>query len=158
EKTRQGEVIANTLLFYLASGLSVAIVLFAWPQVLPRLFNSPELVVFASPLGIVVVLWTLGSFLELVTVAFQDVRATTGFIVLTQTSKTALLAAAAVVAGSVGSLLTAAMAQGVVQIVVMLVYLERRVPGFWHAFDGALMRRQAAYALPLGFASILGQS
>jgi O-antigen/teichoic acid export membrane protein len=158
EKTRQGAVIFNALLFYAASGLAAALVLFAWPEVLPRLFNSAELVVFARPLGVVVVLWTVGSFLEFATVALQDVRASTAFIVLTQTSKTALLVAAAVVAGSVGALLTAAIVQGLVQVAVMLVYLQRRVPGFWHAFDGALLRRQAAYALPLGLSSILYQS
>jgi O-antigen/teichoic acid export membrane protein len=158
EKARQGAVIANTLLFYIAAGSGVALVLFAWPAVLPRLFNTPELIVFARPLGVVVVLWTVGSFLELVTVALQDVRATTGFIVITQTSKTALLAAAGLLVGSVGALLTAAIVQGLVQIVVMVVYLQRRFPGFWHAFDGALMRRQAAYGLPLGFTSILSQA
>jgi len=158
ERMRQGAVIANTLIFYFASGLAVAIVLFAWPEALPRLFNSEALRVFARPLGVVVVLWTVGSFLELVTVALQDVRASTAFIVLTQTSKTGLLVAAAVIAGSVRGLLIAAMAQGVVQIVVMTIYLQRRVPGFWRSFDGSLMRRQAAYALPLGFSSILGQS
>jgi O-antigen/teichoic acid export membrane protein len=158
ERSRQGAVIANILVFYAASGLAAACVLFAWPGVLPRLFNSGELAAFARPLGVVVLLWTVGSFLELVTVALQDVRASTAFIVLTQTSKTALLVAAAVVTGSVGGLVTAAIAQGLVQILVMLIYLHRRVPGFWRAFDGALMRKQAAYALPLGLSSILIQS
>ena len=158
EKARQGAVIANALVFYAVSGLAAAIVLFVWPGVLPRLFNSAELAGFARPLGVVVLLWTVGSFLELVTVALQDVRASTAFIVLTQTSKTALLVAAAIIAGSVNALVTAAIAQGLVQIGVMLVYLHRRVPGFWRAFDGPLMRRQAAYALPLGLSSILFQS
>lgn len=158
EKARQGAVIANALIFYAGSGLAAALVLFVWPEVLPRLFNSAELVVFARPLGVVVLLWTVGSFLEFVTVALQDVRASTSFIVLSQISKTALLVAAAVFAGSVGALLTAAIVQGLVQVAVMLVYLQRRMPGFWHTFDAGLMRRQAAYALPLGLSSILYQS
>ena len=158
ERSRQGAVVANILVFYALSGLAAAVVLFAWPGVLPRLFNSAELAVYARPLGVVVLLWTVGSFLELVTVAMQDVRASTAFIVLTQTSKTALLVAAAIVGGTVGSLIAAAIVQGAVQIAVMAIYLQHRLPGFWHAFDRDLLRRQAAYALPLGLASILIQA
>jgi O-antigen/teichoic acid export membrane protein len=157
EKARQGAVVVNSLGFYAASGLAAAGVLFAWPGVLPLVFNSPELAALARPLGVVVVLWTVGSFLELVTVAMQDVRASTTFIVLLQASKTGLLVAAAALTGSVGALLAAAIVQGLVQIGVMVVYLHRRVPGFWRAFDWPLLRRQAAYALPLGLASILFQ-
>ncbi len=102
-------------------------------------------------------LWTIGSFLELITVAVQDVRASTAFIVLAQFSKTALLMGAAALVGTVQALVVAALFQGVVQITVMVLYLRRRFPGFWRAFDWPLLRRQGAYALPLGMSSLVIQ-
>ena len=102
-------------------------------------------------------LWTVGSFLELITVAVQDVRASTAFIVLAQFSKTALLMGAAALVGTVDALVVAALVQGVVQITVMVLYLRRRFPGFWGAFDWPLLRRQGAYALPLGMSSLVIQ-
>ena len=104
-----------------------------------------------------VLLWTMGSFLELITVAVQDVRASTAFIVLAQFSKTALLMGAAAIFGTVRALVIAALLQGVVQIAVMVLYLRRRFPRFWRAFDWPLLRRQGAYALPLGLSSIVIQ-
>ena len=158
ERTRQGAVIANILAFHAASGLAVALLLVAWPEGLARAFNSAELTGLAPWIGFVVLLWTVGSFLELITVALQDVKASSGFIVLMQTSKTALLTTAAILAGSVWSLIVAALFQGLVQILVMLWYLGRRFPGFWRAFDLRLLLRQAAYALPLGLTSIVLQA
>jgi O-antigen/teichoic acid export membrane protein len=158
EKARQGAVIANILAFHAVSGLAAALLLMVWPEALARAFNSAELTPLAAWIGLVVLLWTVGSFLELVTVALQDVRASSGFIVLMQTSKTALLTTAAVLAGSVWALVVAAIFQGVVQIVVMAIYLGRRFPGYWRAFDLRLLWSQAAYALPLGLTSIVMQA
>ena len=87
----------------------------------------------------------------------QDVRASTAFIVLAQFSKTALLMGAAALVGTVQALVVAALFQGVVQITVMVLYLRRRFPGFWRAFDWPLLRRQGAYALPLGMSSLVIQ-
>jgi O-antigen/teichoic acid export membrane protein len=157
EPERQRAVIANIVAFYAVSGICLAALLLIWPGVLARLFNSAELTGLARPIALVVVLWTVGSLLELVTVALQDVRASTSFIVLMQMSKTALLVAAATTIGTVGSLLAAALLQGVVQIAAMTIYLQRRFPGFWHAVDWGLLRRQAAYAVPIGLSSLVIQ-
>lgn len=157
ERSRQGAVIANILVFILATGLTAALVLLVWPGVIARLFSSAELAGLSRPLGLVVLLWTFGAFLELITVAVQDVRATTAFIVLMQTSKTVLLIGAATMIGTVHSLVIAALIQGTVQVGVLFTYLWYRFPGFWKAFDWPLMRRQGAYALPLGFSSIVLQ-
>jgi hypothetical protein len=155
EKARQSAVIANIVAFYAASGLCLTTLLLIWPGVLARLFNSAELTDLARPIALVVLLWTVGSLLELVTVAMQDVKASTGFIVLMQMSKTALLVAAATTIGTVGSLLGAALLQGAVQIVAMTIYLHRRFPRFWRAVDWPLMRSQAAYAIPIGLSSLV---
>ncbi len=157
EKERQPAVIANILAFIGGAGVAAAVLLLVWPGFVVRLFGTPELAGLSRPLGLVVLLWTLGSFLELITVAVQDVRASSAFIVLAQLSKTALLVGAAAFIGTVESLVVAALLQGVVQITVMGLYLRRRFPGFWRAFDWPLLRRQGAYALPLGLSSLVIQ-
>jgi O-antigen/teichoic acid export membrane protein len=157
EPERQPAVIANIVAFLFGGGALTAIVLLLWPSLLAFLFGTPELAPLARPIGLVVLLWTVGGFLELITVAIQDVKATTAFIVLTQFSKTTLLMGAATLVGTVPSLIAAALVQGVVQIVVMTIYLERRFPGFWRAFDWPLLRKQGGYALPLGLSSMVIQ-
>jgi O-antigen/teichoic acid export membrane protein len=157
EKERQPAVIANILAFLGGAGAVAAILFMVWPGFVVWLFGTPEMASLARPLGVVVLLWTVGSFLELITVAVQDVRASTVFIVFAQFSKTALLIGAAATVGTVFSLVVAALLQGIVQITVMLFYLRRRFPGFWRAFDGPLLFKQGAYALPLGLSSLVIQ-
>ena len=157
EPARQPAVIANILAFLAGMGGCAAVLLLIWPGFIVWLFGTPELAPLARLLGVVVLLWTIGSFLELITVAVQDVRASTAFIVLAQFSKTALLMGAAALVGTVQALVVAALFQGVVQITVMVLYLRRRFPGFWRAFDWPLLRRQGAYALPLGMSSLVIQ-
>jgi O-antigen/teichoic acid export membrane protein len=157
EPARQPAVIANILSFLLAAGTAAAVLLLVWPGFIVWLLGTPELARMARPLGVVVLLWTVGSFLELITVAVQDVRASTAFIVLAQFSKTSLLIGAAALVGTVESLIVAALLQGIVQIAVMVLYLRRRFPGFWRAADWPLLRRQGAYALPLGLSSMVIQ-
>ena len=155
EPARQPAVIANILAFMGTMGGLAAALLLIWPGFLVWLFGTPELDGLARLLGIVVLLWTMGSFLEFITVAVQDVRASTAFIVLAQFSKTALLMGAAAIFGTVRALIIAALLQGVVQIAVMVLYLRRRFPQFWRAFDWPLLCRQGAYALPLGLSSMV---
>jgi O-antigen/teichoic acid export membrane protein len=157
EKDRQPAVIANILAFLGGTGALAAVLLIVWPGFVVWLFGTPELAALAAPLGVVVLLWTVGSFLEFITVAVQDVRASTVFIVLAQFSKTALLIGAAAFVGTVFSLVVAALLQGIVQVTVMLLYLRRRFPGFWRAFDWPLAWKQGAYALPLGMSSLVIQ-
>ncbi len=155
ERARQGSVVANILVFHVVVGALAASVLVTWPGLLATIFSSPALPALAGRLAVVVALWSLGSFLEIVTVALQDVRASTGFIVISQFSKTLLLVIAAAAIGTVDALVTAAIVQGVVQVAMLLVYLHVRFPGYWRAVDPRLLRAQAAYALPLGSSSFL---
>lgn len=155
ERDRQGSVVVNIVLFHAAMGLLIAAVLMLVPGVLTRIFNNAALEPYAGRVGLLMMLWTIGSFLEVVTVAAQDVRATTGFIVASQLSKTAMLVIAAVTLGTVEALITAGLVQGAVQIAMLLGYLHHRFPGFWRAFDGRLLRTQAAYAVPLGLAALV---
>ena len=155
EPRRQGAVITNILVFHAATALVVAALLWAFPQLLARVFNNPAIAVHSGLIGTVVVLWTVGSFLEIAPVALQDVRASTALIISSQFSKTLLLMVAAVAVGTVRSLLIAAFLQGLAQIALMTGYLHRRFPHFWRGFDLELLRKQLAYALPLGGSGLL---
>jgi len=155
EPLRQGAVVFNILLFHAFIGLLAATAITVRPQILAWMFNSPELAGYAPWIALVLVLWMIGSFLEIITVAMKDVRATMGFIVASQFTKTLLLLIAAVVWGTVGALIAAAVVQGVLQIAMLAVYLNTRFPGFLWAFDWPLLREQAVYALPVGASGLL---
>ncbi len=155
EPLRQGAVVFNILLFHAAIGLFAATAITLRPQILAWMFNSPELTGYAPWIAVVLVLWMMGSFLEIVTVAVKDVRATMGFIIASQFSKTLLLLIAAVGWGTVNSLIAAAVVQGVLQLAMLVIYLNSRFPGFLWAFDWPLLREQAIYALPVGASGLL---
>ena len=155
EPERRGAVVAHVLLVYSVVGLLGAGALSLWPDLVGRAFGSEELANYSRLLGAVVFTWTLGSFLEIIPVARGDVRASTIFIVASQASKALFFVAAALSLGTVSGLLYAALAQGVVQVGVLLVYLQSAVPGYWRAFDWKFLRHQSSYAVPLGVSALL---
>ena len=148
-------VVMHILAVHLAVGGAAAAVLLAWPNALVLLFRSPELASYAPLLAAIIVTWTVGSFLDIVAVARQDLLASTLFIVGIQALKTLVFVVAALSGGSIGALLVAAVVLGVVQIGVLVAYLEWRLPGFWRSFDLGVLRTQASYALPLGLSSLV---
>src|SRR5262245_6685078 len=77
-------VVMNILLVHTAVGGAAAAVLVAWPGVLTTLFGTNALAPYAADLAAVVVTWTVASFIEIVPVARQDVRASTFFIIASQ--------------------------------------------------------------------------
>jgi O-antigen/teichoic acid export membrane protein len=155
DRTNHQAVVLHILGVHLAVGGAAAAVLVAWPGVLVLIFRSADLVPYASLLAAVVVTWTVGSFLDIVAVARQDLVASTLFIVGSQATKTFVFIVAAWSGGSIGALLAAAMVQGVIQILALLWYLQWRFPGFWTSFDWPMLRTQASYALPLGLSSLV---
>ena len=104
EKDRQGQIILNILLFHLLMGGLGALVLVLFPQLLTTIFHSAELVNFAPIIGAVIFFWVVSSYLEVVSVAHQEARLSTVFIICAQLTKTGLLVLAAIVFGSVRAL------------------------------------------------------
>jgi O-antigen/teichoic acid export membrane protein len=47
------------------------------------------------------------------------------------------------------------MIQGMVQTIILLLYLRSRFPRFWTSFDWGVLRMQLSYALPFGVAGLL---
>src|SRR5215203_3600374 len=155
EKDRQGQIILNILLFHLFMGGLGALVLLLFPQLLSTIFHSDEVVTFAPIIAAVIFFWVVSSYLEVVSVAHQEARLSTIFIISAQLTKTGLLLLAAIAFGSIRALIYAALVQGIVQTIILLVYLHSRFPRFWVSFDWDVLRMQLSYALPFGFAGLL---
>ena len=77
------------------------------PGVLASIFGSADLVPYAPLLAAVIVTWTVAAFLEVVPVAYQDLVASTLFIVGSQASKTIVFIVAARAGESVRALVAA---------------------------------------------------
>lgn len=155
ETERRSAAIFNILLFNLIVGGAACLALFLRPEMLGNIFQSEELTRLAPAIGVVVWLWVFSTFLETVAIANQETRLATAFIVLAQFSKTLLMVGAVVFFASVESFLYAAMLQGALQTVVLLVYLNARFPGFWKDFRPRFFVEQMIYAVPFGLAGIL---
>jgi len=155
DKDRQGPIILNILLFHVLMGGLGALVLLLFPQLLSTIFHSGELVNYAPIIAAVIFFWVVSSFLEVVSVAHQEARLSTIFIICAQLTKTSLLVLAAIAFDSVRALIYAAMIQGIVQTIILLFYLRSRFPRFWVSFDWAVLRMQLSYALPFGVAGLL---
>ncbi|HEX8634395.1 MAG TPA: oligosaccharide flippase family protein [Pyrinomonadaceae bacterium] len=156
EPERRGEVVFNILLFHLLVAAAACLAFVLRPGLIVALFpNSVELVAYAPALGILLLLWVVSSFLEAIAMANQETKTATAFIVSMNLARTLLLLAAAVWFASVESLIYAAIIQGALQTVVLLVYLFARFEGFGRRFDPRLFRTQMSYALPLGIAGFL---
>ncbi len=153
EKRRQ--VVLNILLFNATVGALACAALALRPSLLGAVFRSEEIVTYGPAVGVVILLWVIGTFLEFVALAYGETKLATAFIVTGQFTKTALLVSAALLYGTVESLIYAALAQSALQTLILLVYLNSRFRGFWRSFEWETMRRQLAYAMPLGLAGMI---
>ena len=155
EHDRQRETVLNILLVLTLVGSLACCALFLYPQILTALFYKPELLQYSRLIGITILLWIVGAFLESVPIANDEIRLATAFIISTQATRAIVFVTAAAVYGTVRSLIYAAIIQGAIQTAVLIWYLASRFPGFWHTFDWAMLHRQLSYAVPLGAAAVL---
>jgi len=152
---KRAAVVLNILCFNLAIGLGVLLVLLMKPSIVASLFGSQTLTGYAPLIGVVILLWISAMFIEIAAISNQEAKLATVFIVFAQFSKTAFLVAAAVMFGTIRSLLYAAIIHGLLQNMILLSYLRARIPKFWRGLDWTMMRRQLSYALPIGFAGLV---
>ncbi len=155
ERDRRGLIVWNVLIFYAFMAGVACLALWLRPELLGSLFQSVELIEYAPMIGIAILFWVLSSFLEVVSVAHQEARLATVFIIISQFTKGMLLLAAALLFGSIEALIYAAILQGVLQTLIMFFYLRSRFPRFWSRFDWPVMRGQLSYAVPLGLSGVL---
>lgn len=155
EKERHAAVIFNILLFNFVLGGLACLTLILYPQLIGNIFQDKETTRLMPTVGVVIWLWMFSTFLEIAAVANQEARLATTFIIFAQFSKTVLMVSAVVLFASVEAFLYAAIVQGSIQTIVLLVYLNSRFPRFWLSFDARFFREQLIYALPFGFAGLL---
>lgn len=155
EPQRQAQTIFNTVVVLFGAGLTGALALVIFPQLLIFISREPAIVRYAPPIGAIVILWIAGAFFENVPIANHDVKFATVVIVTGQLTRTALLVCAAILFGTVSSLAWAAVIHGLLLVAAMLFYFHVRFPGFWGGFDSQLLRRQLSYAVPLGITGLV---
>jgi O-antigen/teichoic acid export membrane protein len=155
EQERRGAAVFNILVFNFVVGAFACLALFLYPQILGNIFQSAEMTRLAPSIGVVIWIWIFSMFLETVAIANREARLATFFIIFAQFSKTLLMVAAVLLFTTVDSFIYAAMIQGVLQAIILLVYLNYRFPRFWGKFDFAFFREQLIYAIPFGLAGML---
>jgi O-antigen/teichoic acid export membrane protein len=155
DQKRKARVVLNVVLFNAFVGAIVFLVFVTLPSILSRVFHDAELVRYAPLIGAVIFFWMFSAFLEIIVVVNREAKLATAFIVGTQLSKASCLLLAAVVFGSIHSLLLAALIHSVSLSILLLVYLNLRFRNFWRSFSWAMMREQLGYALPYGGSALL---
>ena len=155
EPDRQKATIFNTVLVLLAAGLLGALLFLTQPQLLTFLSNEPETAAYAPWISVIVVLWIMGSFLDIAALANQEIPLAAALLLVSQTTRTLLLIGAAIFFTTIYSLLAAAILQGALQCLLLFGYLSRRFPGFWRHPDVGLLREQLVYAVPLGVVNLI---
>jgi O-antigen/teichoic acid export membrane protein len=155
EPDKRQSTVLHILLFNLAVGGLVCLALIARPSLVQLIIGGPQLVSYASALGLLILLWVITSPFEFIAMACNEMKAASAIIIAVQLSRTGFVLAAALVFGSVRSLVLAAIVQGACVLLAFVVYLGARFPKFWLHFDGAMMGRQLSYVLPLGAAGLL---
>ena len=155
EPKRQPQVILNIFCFNIVTGGLACACLMWWPSLLGLVFHQPAMASYAPLMGVIILLWTISSALEIIPIATGEMKLASVMIMSVQLTRTVMYVGAVVVFGTVRALLHAAVIQGLLQTFVLWWYLQSRFGEFWRRFDGPLLRHQLSYAVPLGLASIL---
>jgi O-antigen/teichoic acid export membrane protein len=155
ETTRRRETVLNIVLFHVAAGTLACGALVVHPSILTAIFRGAQLAPYAPWIGVTILFWISGAFLDIVPVANDEIRLASAFIIGIQASRALIFVGAVLLFGTLRSLLAAAILHGAIQTVVLACYLESRFAGFWRAFDWQMLREQLSYAIPLGAAGIL---
>ena len=155
ESERRPAAVLNILLFNFTIGGLVCLIVNVYPELLGNIFRSDELTRLAPLIGVVIWVWIVSAFLEIVPIANQEAKVATIFIICTSLSKTLFLGAAVLTFATVDAFLYAAIIQGVIQTALLLNYLRSRFPGFWGKFDRRFFVEQMAYAVPFGLTGII---
>jgi O-antigen/teichoic acid export membrane protein len=155
EPENRREAVLNILLVLTSIGLLGCAAVWLSPSILTAIFYKADVAQYSPLIGVTLLLWIVGQFLETAPVANEEIRLATVLIIATQAARAMLLVAAAVVFATVRSLIWAAIIFGSVQSTVLIWYLESRFPGFWRSFNWSMLRRQMSYAIPLGAAAML---
>lgn len=155
DSTRRRETVLNIVLFHVAVGALACCALVRYPSILTVVFHDTRLAPYSAWIGVTILLWITGAFLDVVALANDEVRLASAFIIGIQASRALIFVGVVLLFGTLRSLLAAAVLHGLVQTVVLACYLQSRFRGFWRALDWRMLRDQLSYAVPLGAAGLL---
>lgn len=151
---KKPQIVFNVLLFYLLIGTVAAACFAFYPQWITWVFSTADLVPYMPLLGLTILIWVVASPYEIFMIATGEVRTASGAIVLMQILKTGLLLAVTLISGALTLLLWAAIIQGLIQLLLLVIWLKRRFGYFWQSPDWNLLKAQLANALPFGIGGI----
>ena len=145
------------MLFNGLVGSLTALVFVAYPPVIERMVGGAGLVGYAPWIGLTVFLWIFGSFLEIIPIANGEMRVAMIFIICVQLTRMILLAGAALLFGTLASLIWIWVrnSSGCGSDFHSSGVSPPRFKGFWREFDRQLLWRQLSYAMPLGLSGLL---
>ena len=155
EESTRAAAVLNILIVHFTVGAAVFFLLWIYPEILGQVFDSVEMTRLGPLIGVTVWLWLLSVFLEHAAVANREPRIATAFIIFAQFSKALLMSVFVIWFGTVESIIKAAIIQAIIQIGILIVYLNSRFPEYWKSFDPSFFKKHLRYALPIGFAGIL---
>ncbi|QQS47196.1 MAG: lipopolysaccharide biosynthesis protein [Acidobacteriota bacterium] len=155
EPEKKLQVILNLVIFYGLAGSCVVLLFTVWPGVVTLISQSADLLIPHMPLlGLAILAWIVSINLESVPVAAGDVRSASVLIVAAQLIRSLLMIIAALAFGTLTAILLAAIIQGAVQIVLMMIYIRKRFGRIWARFDWPLFKAQITNALPFGIGGV----
>ena len=150
ERERRSAVVFNTVLVLGAAGVLAALAVTLWPGILSLVSKEPEIRRYAPLIGATILLWIPSTLVEILPIANQELKLSMTISIVAQILRTSLFLTAAIVWGTVISLIWAAIAYGAVVVGAFLYYLALRFPRFWRRIDFHLLGEQVSYATPLG--------
>ncbi len=155
DQREKGNVVLGVLLFHFATTIAAGTALVVHPAFVQDLFHSQTLTLLGRQIGLTIVPYVVTSLFELILVANSETRLSAVIIITINIVRTLFILIAALVWGTIGSILSALAFALVFQSVWMAIYLVRRFGFFWLHFKWRLLWDQLSCALPLGVAGLL---
>lgn len=155
DQEKRPYAIFNILLLHIVAGGAGFLLLAFFPGILRSIFGSGEIESLSFLIGVLTWLWVFSLFLDIAAVANREPRLGAAFVVFSQLSRSVIIVFAALVFGTVRSIIAAAIVHAAIQSAILFLYLGKRFRGFWRRFDLTFLREHLIYALPVGLVGLL---
>ena len=154
-QAEKGNIVLCVVIFYLfTTGIAGACFIFN-PGLIEQLFHSAPLTLVGRQIGFTIIPYIVCSLLDVILVANGDARLAAISNVIITLGRTLLILGAALIWGTVGSILWGVMIVSVLQCLWMMTYMKTHFGDFWTSFRWRSLRTQLIYALPLGLAGFI---
>jgi hypothetical protein len=87
EPTRRRATVLNIVLFHVVVGAMACGALVLFPSILTSIFQGPQLASYSSWIGVTILFWITGAFLDMLPVANDEIRLAAMFIIGIQASR-----------------------------------------------------------------------